>query len=925
MQDLKAHWPRIQVVLDELFELPEGDRGAYLSKVCAGDPELLNAVKALWQAYDDAPPMLDGNAAQLARSLLCAGETEAEAPDYRGRRVGPYRLIAEVGRGGMGVVYRAERADEAFEQEVAIKLLLATWRDKEMLRDRFHQEQQVLAALHHPNIAQLYDGGVTEDGQPYIVMEYIRGEPLTDYCDKQRLGIAERLSFVSQITEALHYAHKNLIVHRDIKPSNILVTNEGQIKLLDFGIAKLVGEDVSASNLTQTGEQLLTPGFAAPEQIRGRGITVATDIYQLGVVLYKLLTGHAPFRQEASFYEMACVVCEQTPIRPSAVLTRQAGDESGESAEEIASRRGLRLSQLRKKLSGDLDAIVLKALRKEPEARYSSMAGLNVDLRRYEEGRPVAARKQSLRYQTGKFVRRHWWGVAASAVFAALLVGYAVTVTIQAKQIQSALDQTEIEARKAQEVSEFLTGIFKVVDPNVSGGETVTAKELLDKGKERLSSELEQAPEIRAQMLHVLGEIYYSLGSYEQSASLLESALDIRRELLATDSGELVSTITNLAFAYNSTDKYDRAQQLLEEALSIHRRSTAESLELAEILNALGEVQRMRTQYGEALGLYQEAIAMLRRVTKGHHSEMVSALNNLATLYISIGDFAKAEANSREAVEIAEEVFGVDHSYFTITLNNLGFILRELESHEEAQSLHLRALQIQERILGTEHPYLVYTLRFLGAIALQTGQLIQAEEYYRRALSMQSAISGEKSAAFAATLRDLAKVLARRGDYAEAESLYATMLELDKNIFAADSTRIGRDLVEIASLALAKGELSRAKHGYDKALAILPANGTSAATAHLGYARILFELNELKTAEQHARAALETREPKFPANHSSIAEAQSALGVILLELRRVEEAARLLTIADEVLQARFSADAFAQERRDALEEIARRP
>lgn len=917
----EARWLRINSLLDQLLDRPADKRMTFLAAACPGDVRLRREVEGLLRAHDEAPVFLDGHAVELAGSLLsedAAGDSP-EAPDFSGRRIGPYRLIEEIGRGGMGVVYRAERADGSFDQQVAIKLV-SLWRGKKMLRDRFHQEQQVLASLHHPNIAQLYDGGVTDDGQPYIVMEYVHGESLIHYCDKHGLGIDDRLKFVLQIIESLSYAHQNLVVHRDIKPSNILITEERQIKLLDFGIAKLLGEEAAASNLTQTGEQLLTPGFAAPEQIRGQAVTAATDTYQLGVILYELLTGQCPFPTEASFYELARLVCEVMPTRPSAALSRR--EEAAAPKSELFGRKHARhVTQWRKKLTGDLDAIVLKALRKEPEGRYGSMEAFGADLRAYRDGRPVVARKQSLRYQATKFVQRHRWGAAAAGLIAMLVIGYAVTVTQQAIRVREALGQAQIEADKAQEVAEFLTGIFKVSDPNVSGTESVTARELLDRGKERLDGELERAPEIRAQMLHVLGEIYYSLGSYGDSVSLLEDAVAIRRSLLAEHDPAVVRSIKQLATAYRSAGELGEARSLLEELLA-GRRQSIDSAEEAEILNALAIVLNRQGLYGPAEAMFKDAIAMLRGLDNTDDRELGLALHNLANLQRGQGELEIAEANMREALETERRVFGEDHSYFTVSLNHLAGILTDMERYEEAEPLHQRALAVQESTLGPDHPKVANTLLSLGILAHRRGELTAATSYLRRALSIHLAARGEQNSAVAFTLYRLGVVRQELGDYAEAELLYEKVLSIDLAILDPGSSIIGRDLSQHASLLRAQGEFDLARMRYEEAFALLPASTLMTSTAQLGYALVLADLGELGRAEEIAREALNIRKQKLPSGHSQIAEAHATLGRVLWQAGRDEQALGLLEPAYKVLQdRRYPGDESLRLTREALEQI----
>ena len=415
-------WQQVKALFEQALERPPDERAAFLDQACHGDEALRREVRSLLSSHDDG---------FLDEPLSLDAPSGDDGAAHTGQRIGAYRLVREIGHGGMGAVYLAERADGQFHQQVAVKFVRHGV-DSDTLRRRFRAERQILARLEHPHIARLIDGGVSEDGLPYLAMEYVEGTRIDHYCDAHHLSTNERLRLFLAVCEAVHYAHQNLIVHRDLKPSNILVTEGGTVKLLDFGIAKLLDDNAAATPLDEvprTGMRVMTPEYASPEQIRGEPVTTAFDVYALGIILYELLAGQRPYRLSGlSPGEMERIVCEKAPARPSTAVTREAQTDATRAAtpEEISRMRSTQPDKLRRRLAGDLDTIVMMALHKDPSRRYRSVGQLSEDLRRHLDGLPVTARPDSFAYRISKFIRRHWMGVAA-AVFISLLGGIATT------------------------------------------------------------------------------------------------------------------------------------------------------------------------------------------------------------------------------------------------------------------------------------------------------------------------------------------------------------------------------------------------------------------------------------------------------------------------------------------------------------------
>ncbi|MFS1526345.1 tetratricopeptide repeat protein [Microbulbifer sp. 2304DJ12-6] len=884
MKITKESWERIQAIFSQVLQQPEENRHTFIQQVCGKDRQLCREVELLLEAECNAPTFLKTfvpkvNAIQVSLPLIKTGD-----------RLGAYKLCEEIGRGGMGVVYRAEREEGNFKQEVAIKLLCAEMGEGKMGLERFQLEQQTLASLNHPNIVQMFDGGVTEYQQPYIIMEFVRGVDINRYCDEHALDLRARLSLILQIADVLSFAHGNLIVHRDIKPSNILINSEGQVKLLDFGIAKFISRELG-KGLTQNGEFVMTPGFAAPEQIKKKHVTISIDIYQLGLVLYELITGHKAYSDQAgSLYELAQIMCEGCPTLPS----------------EIANKNLQRGAFPSKKLRGDLDAIVLKALRAEPEHRYSSMREFATDIQAHLDGNLVYARQGSFRYRVHNRIRRHWRALFISVSFLCIIMAYTITVTIQSRSVQRALERSVFEAQKAQQVSDFLINIFKHSDPNVSGLDKISAQQLLENGQEKIHASLKKAPAIRSHMLGVLGTIYYSQGVYNKSEELLRQALEQQRKLTKNDSLKLADTMTKLAINLSSMNQYEESEQLLQESLAIYqnsrRKSVLESNKVnqAETLNAFANLFQKRGDFEKAGFYFKKAIDLVEEIPGGQN-EMAVAFNGLGNIHYYQGRFEEATAHMRKVIRIQKIIHGEKHSYYTIALNNLATMLTDLERFEEAAELSRQALSIQQHILSADHPYVGDSLRALGVLSHRKGDFETAVIYLQQALRVKRSQNQQINIRIAFVLLWLGAVLQDKGELDAADRHYKEMIEIFRKLKVADKI-MGRGLCQPASLAMAKGDWGTAGQLYTRALDLLPETGVRTSIAQLGLARVLLAENkELYRAEALAKAALTSRQAKFTIGHSMIAEAEAVLGLIQAAYTPTTAILRLES-ADTILQ-----------------------
>lgn len=651
-----------------------------------------------------------------------------------GARVGPYRLIKEIGKGGMGRVFLAERVDGEYEQRVALKLI-NRGEDEEELLPRFYQERQALAMLAHPNIARLLGGGVTDDGQPYLVMEYIAGVPLDVYCDQQHCDTATRVRLFREVLAGVQHAHQHFLVHRDLKPGNILVTAEGVPKLLDFGIVKWLQVSNRAPKLTVTGAQPMTLEYASPEQVKGDAITTVSDVYSLGVLLYELLTGHSPYRKSTNkFYDLQKAICEEEPEAPSAAVNRTEPASAAEqqpaktlTPETVSATREGSPQKLRRRLAGDLDSIVLKALRKEPQHRYSSAEQFSEDLQRYLEGRPVSAREATFTYRAAKFVRLHKFGVGVATLVLLLSLGFGLAMSLQA-------ERTKRERDKAEQVSKFLADIFTAADPNHSQGDSVTARELLDRGAEQARHELQNQPELQARLLYQIGEIYRKLDRLDRAEPLVREALAIRRRLFGDKHIEVTASLYSLGTLLYNQGKYAQADTIQREALTTNRELLGnQHYEVGVSANDFGLTLMALGKPGEAEPLFREAEAIFRRLLPDAQQDLAGVLNNLGYISEAKGDYPTAEREFREVLEMARNVLAAGDPTLAFPLKNLAVALCKQNKFQEAEPYLREALPLLQDRFPRGHWLLASVQSALGGCLISLQKYPEAEQFLLRA------------------------------------------------------------------------------------------------------------------------------------------------------------------------------------------------
>ena len=864
---------QIESLLDQLYDLPPEAHAAFLKQACDDDPTLYYQLQIALDAnqYDQRFLSKRPQLASLIKELQ-ADFLDEPSTSVAGRRIGPYILHRTIARGGMGRVLLAQRADGTFDQQVALKLL--RWElGSEIVEQRFLTERQILAQLRHEHIARLLDGGVTDEGQPYFVMEYIDGTSISNYCDTHRLDVEHRLRLFMQVCRAVHYAHSNLVVHRDLKPSNILVTEDTTgapvAKLVDFGIAKLLSDEGTSLNgvpQTRTGQHMMTPEYAAPEQVRQETITTATDIYALGVILYELLTGQRPYRLENySLTELERVICQQEPTEPSTALVRSTTPPQSDTTTAptnlaaISQARNTTVERLRRALQGDLDKIVLMALRKEPDRRYASAEQFEEDIQRYLTRLPVRAQRDTLLYRSRKFVQRYRTAVLALAAMLVLvtsLVGYYTTELAQER------DRARIEADKATTVSDFLTGLFQVINPDYEQNQTINVQDLLKRGERKLE-ELDGQPEIQAQLMTVLGKTYLDLRTPDKAEPLLNKALALRQDLYGDEHTEVAKSLHAQGLLHMGQGNDQEADSLFRQSLALHQKLQPENDQrIAQLEMDLGWALNDLERYEEAETLIRRALAVLGAAPNPNRDLIVAATNRLGMALMGQAAYDEAEPVLLEALRLRRELYGESHWLVALSLSNLGGLYYHMADYDSAATYYQEALAIRRQLLGNDHediaqslheiatvlyekgdyagavPYFQESLEInrkkidgdhrilatiqsnLAAVMYQAEQYDEAEQQFREAMAMRRRLFGNEHSEMAYSLYWLGRTLHRQGRYQEAERLQKSALQMRRKLLAEDHPDIAYSLYFLSDLLIDRARYAEAEEALLEALAI---------------------------------------------------------------------------------------------------------
>jgi eukaryotic-like serine/threonine-protein kinase len=903
-----TRWARIRSLFHGALDERPSERQTFLEQQCSDDATLLQEVTALLKAHEEEGTFLDQPLVHL------------DGNPQSGEHVGIYALQNRLGQGGMGTVYRAVRADGEYESEVALKVMHAGLGGEDLV-GRFRQERQILANLQHPNIARLLDGGTTAGGRPFLVMEYVEGEAIDHYCEAQDLTVSQRLRLFQKVCNAVHFAHQHLVVHRDLKPANILVTAEGEPKLLDFGIAKLL-EPYTPVGFTETGSASggapMTPENASPEQMGKGPITTASDIYSLGVLLYQLLAGRRPFRMDELGTEaFVRAVCHQDPPPPS------------------IHRSGAAAALMR----GDLDAITAMALRKEPRRRYPSAEEFSRDLERHLVGRPVLARESTLAYRAGKFLRRHRWPVAAATAALLLLSGFTGALLVQRHRILQ-------EQALSTEATRFLEGLFEISNPDRAHGERVTARELLDRGALDIQNRLEEQPELKADLLATMGRVYRKLGLYPEAEPLLLEAYTLRRQSYGTDHHPKVAeSLVDLGEQRTSTGRYGEAVELFQQALACHARGEltvralsgqadalrrqgqygpAEALQrqalqkaretlgpdhtqVAQISAQLGTLLREKGDHGAASRAYQEALEIELKLHGRRHPEVARLYNNMGLLAQERGDFETALGHFETALAIQGEVLEEGHRETAAPHHNRAAVLDEMGQYEAAEAACRTALEIRRRTLGEHHPNLADSLNLLGLIRFHRGDWDEAADLLGQALAMWTDLLGADYVKVAAARNNLGQVLLAREALEEAAEQFREALRIYVAAYGQNHSQVAVVLNNLGLVSKLRGDREAARDyyrwGLETTRGLLGTKHPKVATLSHNLAVLLEEGGELAGAEDLHRQALAAFTASLEAGHPNLGMVRKNLASALLGQGKVDEAATVLEEALAIFRA----------------------
>lgn len=830
-----ARWERIQLLFHKVVELEPHEQTQVLARECAGDPATMNEVLRMLRSDKQPAPLLDTQLGEIAGQLL------SESPNSTRKRIGLWEIQHVLGEGGMGTVFYAVRHD--LGTAAAIKVLRDSWLSPAR-RERFAQEQQTLAHLDHPNIARLLDANTLEDGTPYFVMEYVDGLHLDDYCDRNASDLQQRLQLFRSVCEAVQFAHGRAVIHRDLKPSNVLVNTNGMVKLLDFGVARQIDAFGSEPDVTRTGLRLLTPAFAAPEQLRGEPATVSADVYSLGVIFYRLLTGRLPFDELRGNAEISGLALDRVVVRPSLVARR-------------VSQKGGNALDIRRGAWNDLDVICLKAMHNDVRQRYASAEALIRDIDHFLAGEPLEARPESLLYRLGKFIRRNRVPMTVAAVaFVAVIVLIGLFTVRLTKERNAAL----AEAARTQRIQQFMRNLFEGGDPDAGPAHDLRVAALLEKGALEAQA-LDKDPVIQAELYQYLGDISRKLGDLPRAEQLLLAALDKWQALTGASSASVAETMSMLALLRADQARLEEAEKLGREALDMSRRSLPPGHpKVAQAVEGLGHILEEKGDYGNAIPLLEDAV---RQRSSPEHSlsDRAGTLYELANAYFYAGWYKDAETLNRQVLEMNREIYGERHPRVAEVLVNLGAIQHDLGNYPESERFHRQALEITRQFFGDTHYRTAAGLTLLARSLVFQKRYEEAMPLLSNAISIQEGVFGPVHPRVASAVNELGTVALQRGDTEGAKRQYRRMLQVYRTVYPAGHYLIGTAISNLASAHLAARELDDAEKLFREAVRIftqtLSADHLNTAIARVKLGRTLLRQRRFADAEIESAAGFE--------------------------------------------------------------------
>jgi serine/threonine protein kinase/tetratricopeptide (TPR) repeat protein len=871
-----ARWQKIQTLFHQVADIPEAAQRTFLESQCAEDPALVGEVIILLEEDARSSSMLDGGVAEVAQKIL--GAPAAASQPFK--EFGPYRIVRAIGEGGMGAVYLAERED--LGSQVAIKILRDAWLSPAR-RELFVTEQRTLAQLNHPSIARLYDADTLPDGSPFFVMEYVDGVPLTVYCDKNNCSIHGRLRLFRAVCEAVLYAHQHAVIHRDLKPSNVLVKNDEAVRLLDFGIAKHIESVVESADKTMTGLRLMTPAYAAPEQIRGEQVGIHTDVYSLGVILYELLAGSLPFD-----------LSNRAPAQVEKILTEQ----EAEKPSVVAARNARRLQQRKiaasasKSAWADLDVLCLTAMHRDAQRRYRSVEALIRDIDHYLKGEPMEARPDTASYRLRKFVTRNQRPVAAVAAAFTLVVGLVIFFTVR---LAIARNAALAEAARTQRIQKFMTNLFQGGDASAGAADSLRVITLLDRGVQEAQS-LNAEPEVQAELYETLGTLYQKLGKLDQANSLLNSSLQERKTLYGADAAPVAESLVVLGLLRADQAQLPEAEKLVREGLAMSKRHLPPNHPaVAKATAALGKVLEDRGSYDEAIKMLEEAVRF--QSTKGAATpEVAASLYELASTHFYAGHYDISESLNERVLPMYRQIYGERHPRVADVLINLGAIKYDLGHYPEAEKYDRQALDIVQAWYGKDNPETASDLTLLARALVRENRFDEAMDLLQQSLAIKERVYGKSHPSVASSLNELGTAALRKGKNDAAEQYFLRMVDIYREVYGEHHYLFAVALSNVASVYTSREQWPRAEKIFRQVIPIFieaqSANHINTGVARIKLGRTLLRQARFVEAEAETRPGYEILVKQMDPKVSWLMNARKDLAEEYDALKQPEQAAK---------------------------------